>query len=131
MAATPEVKVKESINALLKQYGAYKHQPVQNGYGDPCLDYHGCYQGFYLGIEAKSPGSKPTARQISTMNRIARAGGTVFLIDNRNGDDMAQLLAWLLAPCKGFVSKRAQVYIGAAMDQLYSKSGDDDDFSND
>lgn len=48
------------------------------------------------------------------MSKVAKAGGAVFLIDDRNGDDIAQLQGWLLAPVPGFVSKSAQKYINIA-----------------
>ena len=78
---TPEGKVKQNIKAVLKKYGAYYHMPVQNGMGTPALDFHVCCAGKYLGIEAKSPGKKPTPRQLLTAREIVEAGGEVLFID--------------------------------------------------
>lgn len=111
MAMTPEGKVKLAIDDLIKKAHAYKHKPVQNGMGEPALDYHGCHRGFYFGVEAKAPGGRATSRQILTMKRIKNAGGSVFLIGSQHGDDMAQLIAWLMAPCSGFISTSAAAFI--------------------
>jgi penicillin-binding protein-related factor A (putative recombinase) len=90
--STPEGKVKKQVKALLKQYGAYYHMPVQTGYGAPTLDFIGCYRGRYFGIETKAPGKKPTPRQELTMAMINEAGGAVFVIDS----EPDELEAWLL-----------------------------------
>lgn len=36
-------------------------------------------------VELKAPGQKPTAAQLREHDRIARAGGTVWVIDNLDG----------------------------------------------
>lgn len=108
---TPEGKVKAAVSESLKDAEAYKHMPVQNGMGEPALDYHGCHRGYYLGIETKAEGGKPTVRQIRTMHKIADAGGSLFLIDSKHGTDYAQLLGWLLAPTPGFISQSARRYL--------------------
>lgn len=75
-----EKYVKDQIKKLLKKYGVYYHMPVQNGYGAPTLDFIGCYQGRFFGVEAKRPGKVPTARQELTMNAMREAGGAVFVV---------------------------------------------------
>lgn len=105
---TPEARVKMHIKALLKCRGVYSHMPVQNGMGNPTLDFNGCYTGLYFAIEAKAPGKKPTPRQINTMRDIALAGGSVFLIDDPEGTDFDILRKWLNEPDIEVVSPSAQ-----------------------
>ena len=80
MATTPEGKVKAKVKAMLKEYGAYQHWPVQHGYGAACLDCHGCYNGLYFAIETKAPGKRPTPRQAITIEDILFRGGKVLVI---------------------------------------------------
>jgi hypothetical protein len=81
--------------------------------GEPALDYHGCHQGFYLGIETKKEGGEPTPRQLRTMRKIKAAGGSIFLIAGRDCADMQQLVGWLISPHAGFISQGAQIALGA------------------
>lgn len=81
---TPEGKVKEKVKRLLKKYGAYYHMPVMNGMGAPTLDFVCCYHGFFIAIETKAPGKKPTPRQLLTMADMEAAGAFVFAVA---GDD--------------------------------------------
>lgn len=92
---TPEGKVKDQTKRMLKRYSAYYHMPVQNGMGSPTLDFIGCHQGRYFGIEAKAPGKLPTERQKMTMLQITDAGGTVFVISEDR--HLQQLEQWLIA----------------------------------
>ncbi len=109
--ATPEGRVKAAVNKSLVSAGAYRHCAVQNGMGAPALDYHVCHHGVYAGIETKAPGKHPTARQTRTMRDVIDAGGAVFLIDSSEGNDMAQLVGWLLKPVPGFISQSATVWL--------------------
>lgn len=77
---TPEGKIKAKVKALLKQYGAYYHMPVQNGMGEPTLDFVACLRGYYIAVETKAPGKKPTPRQLVTMEQMRAAGAFVFLV---------------------------------------------------
>jgi hypothetical protein len=88
---TPEGRVKAKVKRVLEWYRAYYHMPVQNGMGKPSLDFIGCSNGFYFGVETKAPGEKPTKRQEVTIDEILRAKGKVFVI---NGD-CTELEAWL------------------------------------
>lgn len=93
MAATPEGRVKSTVKTFLKLCRAYWHMPVQNGMGQPALDFHVCLPilitpdmvgsrvGLYVGIETKAKGKSFTPRQQVTANAIVEAGGKVFLID--------------------------------------------------
>lgn len=97
---TPEGKVKAKVKALLKEFGAYQHWPVQAGYGKPCLDCHGCYKGWYFAVETKAPGKRPTPRQEITIEEIAETGGAVFVVGSKQNADgtysgMKELKAWL------------------------------------
>ena len=80
MATTPEGKIKSSIKKILNKHGVYSHMPVQNGMGAPSLDFVCCFKSFYLAIEAKAPGKKPTERQKKTMRKIRAAGGYAFVV---------------------------------------------------
>lgn len=113
---TPEGKVKAGVDKALDAHAAYKHKPVQNGMGEPALDYHGCHRGLYLGIETKAVGGKPTPRQQRTMRKIVAAGGSLFLIDHGSSTDYAQLVGWLLNPVPGFISASARTYIHESRD---------------
>lgn len=100
--ATPEGKVKDKVKAVLRSRLSYWHMPVQNGMGQPALDFHVCMPvlitpemvgetiGVYVGIETKKPGGKLTPRQINTMAEIAAAGGKTFMIDG----DTYELETW-------------------------------------
>ena len=112
---TPEGKVKKEVDVQLALYLAYKHKPVQNGMGEPALDYHGCHKGFYLGIETKAPRGAPTIRQLRTMNKIKAAGGALFLVPGRDSPDMAQLIGWLINPTPGFISQSAREALAGAI----------------
>ena len=78
---TPEGKVKEDIKKMLRKYDAYWFMPVSNGMGAPSLDFLVCVRGMYVGIEAKAPGKKATARQVMTMDSIRDSGGYAFVCD--------------------------------------------------
>jgi hypothetical protein len=45
------------------------------------------------------------------MRDVIDAGGAVFLIDSSEGNDMAQLVGWLLKPVPGFISQSATVWL--------------------
>jgi len=81
--STPEGKVKDRVKKLLKSFPCiYYHMPVQNGMGAPSLDFICCVRGYYLAIETKAPGKKPTPRQELTMEAIAKAGGFVYVVSD-------------------------------------------------
>lgn len=90
---TPEGKVKARVKALLKQHGAYWHMPVQNGLGAPSLDFIGCHQGRFFGIETKAENKQPTPRQAMTMKEMEAAKGTTFLVNEVTG--LSLLEDWL------------------------------------
>lgn len=79
---TPEGKVKEKVKQIFKRYGVHYHMPVQNGMGEPTLDFRATPAGFTLMVETKAPGEKPTERQILTMRAEEDAGAFVFVVSN-------------------------------------------------
>lgn len=93
MATTPEGKIKAKIKKILNAHGVYSHMPVQNGMGAPSLDYVCCFKGYYIAIEAKAPGKKPSKRQLKTMEQIRKADGWAFVV--HDDDTLARLDAFL------------------------------------
>ena len=52
MAATPEVKVKQSVVKLLKHYGAYYFFSATHGFGRSGIpDITACLRGLFVAIE--------------------------------------------------------------------------------
>jgi hypothetical protein len=80
---TPEGRVKDRVKRILAQHKPqlYAHWPVQIGYGAPTLDCIGWIFGQAFAIETKTPGKKPTPRQIQTMREMKMGGAKIFLID--------------------------------------------------
>lgn len=96
MAKTPEVKVKDKIKALCKQYGAYYAQPIGMGMasnGTP--DMLVCHRGQFAGVEAKAGKGKPTKLQMIRLREIEAAGGAALVI---NEDNLKLLERWLIDP---------------------------------
>jgi len=92
---TPEAKVKKKIKTLLDEYETkiYYYMPVPSGYGRVTIDYLGCANGVFFGIEAKAPGEHPTSRQHAVLVQIELAGGRGFAIDSEVGVYMLRM--WL------------------------------------
>ena len=80
--STPEGKVKDKVKAVFKRLGVYYHMPVQNGMGEPTLDFVACVNGYFFAVETKAPGKKPTPRQLVTMSKMAKSGAFVFVVSN-------------------------------------------------
>jgi hypothetical protein len=79
---TPEGKVKEEIDKYLKGIdGMFFRKPVVTAYGPRLIDYICCYKGRFIVIEAKKPGSKPTAQQIQLLVDVYNAGGIAIVAD--------------------------------------------------
>lgn len=92
-AVTPEAKVKRKVRALLEVAGAYYAMPVTGGYGASGVpDFLVCHHGRFIGIECKAGANKPTALQISNMQKIELAGGTTVVINEDNINDLVKLL---------------------------------------
>lgn len=85
MAKTPEKKVKESVVAILKQFGAYYFYPVTSGYGSSGVpDIIACYKGRFIGIECKAGNNKPTDLQQTNLSKIDAAGGEALVVNEDN-----------------------------------------------
>ncbi|MHB0965323.1 MAG: VRR-NUC domain-containing protein [Bellilinea sp.] len=84
---TPEGAIKAKVKKVLAKYGDELDAfwPVQNGMGSPALDCIVCYRGHHIEIETKSPGKKPTPRQLITIAKKEAAGAKVFVIDGEDG----------------------------------------------
>jgi hypothetical protein len=90
---TPEGAVKLRVKKLLEIFGAYYHMPVQNGMGQPTLDFVGCYRGYFFAVETKAPGKEPTPRQKNTIKQMGKAGGRTFVVSDE--PTLRKLAEWL------------------------------------
>lgn len=80
---SPEAKVKQAVKQALAQVRrCYPFWPVQQGLGATTLDCLVCAAGRFIAIETKAPGKKLTPRQRAVGERIAAAGGIVYVIDS-------------------------------------------------
>lgn len=88
--STPEGKIKDMVRrGLAKLSHIYKFMPVQNGMGAPGLDFYLCAGGWFIAIETKVKGKKPTPRQEVTIGEIEAAHGIVFVVDDQESCDHA------------------------------------------
>ena len=103
---TPEGEVKSAVKTILDKNKphVYYHMPVQWGVGKPTLDFVGCCCGAYFTIETKAPGKVPTPIQMLTMEKVADAGGTVFIIDASEGLPIQELDEWVQQRVLAFTS---------------------------
>lgn len=78
---TPEGKVKDEVRKILKRHRAWFFAPVSNGMGVHGIpDYVACIKGRLVTVECKgTDAGRPTELQMVQMERIAEAGGYVFL----------------------------------------------------
>lgn len=90
---TPEGKVKKKGRAILNQMGVYHFPPFSGGYGRAGVpDDVGCYRGYFIGIEYKANGGKPTALQLKELQNIRECGGIALIIDETNVDNLRELI---------------------------------------
>jgi hypothetical protein len=81
MATTPEGKVKAGIKKVLKARNIWFYMPVQNGMGVTGIpDFVCCWEGRFLGIEAKAPNGQATANQERIGKEILDHGGEWLVI---------------------------------------------------
>lgn len=97
---TPEGRIKHLVKKVLAGIpGSYQHWPVQNGMGSPTLDCIACVKGYYVAIETKAPGKKPTPRQEITMKSMQAAGALVFVVDSEQKvndlENSLKMLQWI------------------------------------
>ena len=87
MVMTPEAKVKKRVVELLKQHDVYYFYPVTGGFGRSGVpDIVCCKQGRFFAVECKAGRNKPTALQELEIQKIQRAKGNAFVINEDNLD---------------------------------------------
>lgn len=96
MASTPEKRVKEKVVAILKAADVYYFFPATHGYGRSGVpDVIACTNGYFLAIECKAAGNKPTALQLREIERIRNAGGIAVVIDDTNYEMLPDIIKQL------------------------------------
>lgn len=94
MALTPEAKVKRKVVAHLKEMGVYYFFPVTSGYGASGVpDIICCYQGAFVAFECKAGKNTPTPLQQHQMNLIIEAGGSAYVVNESNIDEVPAYLS--------------------------------------
>ena len=85
---TPESKVKKKLIDFLKSLGSdcFYYMPVQNGMGQSGIpDILCCIKGRMVAIECKATRKNdPTALQAFALDRIQKAGGVAWVVDDEN-----------------------------------------------
>src|ERR1700723_716944 len=75
-----ESDVKKALKKYLTEIGAYWYMPVGTGYGKATIDFLICWEGHFIGIETKRPGTTAaTPRQNKTMAEIIQAEGMCWV----------------------------------------------------
>lgn len=93
MAATPEKLVKEKVKAILTAHSAYFFMPATHGYGRSGVpDIVACVNGWFVAIECKANGGKPTALQIREIEAIRRNNGVAMVVDETNYEMLPDML---------------------------------------
>lgn len=80
---TPESAVKKEVKKVVDRYGDKidSFWPVPSGYGESHLDCILCVNGYFVSIETKAAGKKPSPRQKERIRRVENAGGRALVID--------------------------------------------------
>lgn len=90
---TPESKVKAQIRKILETTRAYYAMPIGTGYGNSGVpDFLVCHKGRFIGIEAKAGKGTTTALQEKHLADIRAAGGTAFVVNEHNLDQLKEML---------------------------------------
>ena len=90
---TPEGAVKADVKAILDRHGVWYWMAVKMIFGKSGLpDFICCAWGYFLAIETKAKGGKPTALQTIVLNAITKAGGGSLVINEHN---LSELETWL------------------------------------
>lgn len=91
--STPETKVKQRVRKILDDHGVYCFMPATGGYGRSGIpDIVGCYKGFFFAVECKAGRGTTTALQEKELRKIREAGGTAFVINETNVEELSQWL---------------------------------------
>lgn len=83
MSHKPETRLVSQIMATLRSKGGWWikiHGSPWQASGIP--DIIGCFNGRFIAIEVKMPGSKPTHRQALIIDRINQSGGIAIVAYN-------------------------------------------------
>ncbi len=87
MATTKEGLVKKKVAEMLKKYGAYYFFPAMGAFGRAGVpDIVGCYRGVFFAVECKAGKGKTTAIQDAEIEKIQKARGHAFVINENNMD---------------------------------------------
>ena len=82
--STPETKVKQRVRKVLEEHDAYCFLPATGGYGRSGIpDIVGCYNGGR---------GTTTALQEKELRKIREAGGSAFVINETNIEELSQWL---------------------------------------
>ena len=85
---TPESKVKKKLIDYLKSLGSdcFYYMPVQNGMGQSGIpDILCCIKGRMVALECKATcKNDPTTLQAFALDRIQKAGGVAWVVDDEN-----------------------------------------------
>jgi len=93
MASTPEAKVKANVRKLLDELKIYHFMPPANGFGRAGIpDIIGCMDGQFIAIECKAGKGTTTALQDRELDAISNHGGTTFIANEHNLDELKLLL---------------------------------------
>lgn len=93
MAETKEAAVKRQIRKILDTTRSYYAMPIGTGYGNSGVpDFLICHKGQFIGIEAKAGKGTTTALQEKHLQDIRNAGGTAFVVNEHNLDQLRELL---------------------------------------
>jgi hypothetical protein len=91
-----ESNVKDAVKRILKERGAWWFMPVSTGYGRHGIpDFIVCYKGYFITIETKYGGNKPTAHQARELDGIRLAGGIALIINEKNIDVLKSVFDWI------------------------------------
>lgn len=82
---TKEGKVKNLVKKILEKYKVYFFMPATHGYGRSGVpDLICCFKGRFVGVECKAGKGKTTALQDREMRLIRESGGTTFVVNEEN-----------------------------------------------
>lgn len=96
MPRQPEGKLVSATRSLLKERGArpFKIQGDSDNFQEVGIpDLLVCYSGRFVGLEAKMPGNKPTAKQKAVLDEIVAAGGYALVFTTV--EQVSSLLAYI------------------------------------
>ena len=107
MTTTPEGRVKAKVKALLNKYNIYHFMPATGGYGRSGIpDIIACMHGKFLAIECKAGSGKLTALQIRELERIEKAGGIAYVVNETSLEPLEGALRAFIADLTSSQEKR-------------------------